>query len=103
LADAQPEGSTWTFLSNHAHVIICIAADPTVRMRDIALMVNITERAVQRIIAEMEKGGYLTSVRQGRRNSYIIHGDRPLRHHLESHRTLQHLIDLGLEGKKKKK
>jgi DNA-binding MarR family transcriptional regulator len=100
--DGKP-ATPWTFLSNHAHVLICIAAEPETRMRDVAQRVGITERAVQRIIAEMEEGGYLKITREGRRNRYTIDSSRPLRHTLESHRTLAHLIDLGLGGKPKKK
>ena len=59
----NPDGTSWTFLSNHAHVLICIAGDPEIRMRDVAGAIGITERAVQRIIAELEKGGYLTAQR----------------------------------------
>jgi len=95
--------SSWTFLGNHAHVIICIAAEPEIRMRDVAQKVGITERAVQRIIAELEEGGYLTITREGRRNRYEVNTDMPLRHSLESHRTLAHLIELGLGGKLKKR
>ena len=95
-------GSPWTFLSNHAHVLVCIAADPETRMRDVAARVGITERGVQRIVAELEAGGYLTVTRVGRRNRYEVNTDLPLRHPIESHRTVGHLIDLGLGGKKKK-
>lgn len=95
--------SSWTFLSNHAHVLLCIAADPEIRMRDVAMRVGITERAVQRIVAELEEGGYLTVTRNGRRNQYTVNTSLPLRHSLQSHRTLGHLVDLGLGGKSKKK
>jgi Mn-dependent DtxR family transcriptional regulator len=98
-------GSTtsWTFLSNHTQVLLCIAAEPEVRMRDIALRVGITERAVQRIAAELEADGYITITREGRRNHYTVVPERPLRHPLQSHRTLAHLIELGLGGKPKRK
>lgn len=97
------EGSSWTFLGNHAHVLICIAAEPEIRMRDVAQKVGITERAVQRIIAELEEGGYLTITREGRRNRYVVNMNLPLRHPLEGHRTLANLIELGLGGKVKKR
>jgi DNA-binding IclR family transcriptional regulator len=90
-------------LSNHAHVIICIAAEPEIRMRDVAVRIGITERAVQRIVAELEEGGYLTITREGRRNRYSVNAGLPLRHAVEGHRTVAHLIDLGLGGKPKKK
>lgn len=100
---SEEENSSWTFLSNHAHVLLCIAADPEIRMRDVALRVGITERAVQRIVAELEEGGYLSVTRNGRRNQYAVNTNLPLRHSLQSHRTLAHLVDLGLGGKSKKK
>ena len=93
----------WTFLSNHAHVLICIAADPEVRMRDVAARVGITERGVQRIVAELDAAGVLAVTRVGRRNTYAVDTKLPLRHPIEGHRTVADLIDLGLGGKPKKK
>ena len=84
----------WTFLTNHAHVLVCLAADPNARMRDIAEDIGITERAVHRIIAELEGEGYLKRVRNGRRNEYRIHDELPLRHPIESHRCIKDLIRL---------
>jgi DNA-binding MarR family transcriptional regulator len=84
----------WTFLSNHAHVLLCIAHDPEARLRDVALRVGITERAVQKIVADLESGGYLSRVREGRRNRYEIHSTRPLRHPIEAHREVSVLLDL---------
>ncbi len=89
-----PVETTWTFLSNHGHVLLCIASDPEVRLREVALRVGITERAVQRIVADLEEGGYLTRIRVGRRNKYDVHGDRHLRHPVESHQSVQKLLDL---------
>jgi predicted transcriptional regulator len=94
---------SWTFLSNHAHVLICIAAEPEIRMRDVAVRVGITERAVQRIVAELEAGGYLKITRQGRRNRYEVNTNLPLRHAVQSHRKVADLVELGLGGKSKKK
>lgn len=73
----------WTFLTNHAHVLLCITRDPGARLRDVADVVGITERAAQRIVAELEEAGYLTRTRDGRRNRYEVHPDIPLRHPLE--------------------
>jgi hypothetical protein len=70
----------WTFLTNHAHVLLCIARDPLVRLRDVASVVGITERAAQSIVADLVGEGYLSRTRVGRRNEYEIHTDRPLRH-----------------------
>lgn len=74
---------SWTFLTNHGHVLVCIAMDPGIRGRDIAARVGITERAAQSIIADLVAEGYITRTRVGRRNHYEIHPDLPLRHPLE--------------------
>lgn len=87
----------WTFLTNHAHVLICIGCSPDARIRDIADEVGITERAVQLIIADLEKAGYLTREREGRRNHYVVRGDLPLRHPIERHRQVAALLDLGVK------
>lgn len=88
----------WTFLTNHAHVLLCLAGDSAMRMRDIAASVGITERGVQRIIAELEAAGYIEHVRKGRRNVYRIRGTLPLRHPVEQHRRISDLINL-IHGK----
>ena len=85
----------WTFLSNHAHVLICLALDPEIRMREVAERVGVTERAVQRIIADLEGEGYVARSRNGRRNVYTVDLDRPLRHVVESRRTVGDLVKLG--------
>jgi DNA-binding Lrp family transcriptional regulator len=86
----------WTFLTNHAHVLLCIAREPEVRMRDVAHMVGITERAVQRIVADLEDAGYIERIRLGRRNRYEIRTHRPLRHPIERHERVASLIALVL-------
>ncbi len=83
----------WTFLTNHAHVLLCLTREPEVRMRDIANQVGITERAVQRIIADLEQAGNIARIRQGRRNCYEVRGDLPLRHPIEKHVRVSSLID----------
>lgn len=83
---------TWTFLTNHAHVLVCIAEDPQVRARDIATRVGITERAAQSIIADLAADGYLTRTRIGRRNRYQIHPGLPLRHPLEADHSVGDLL-----------
>ncbi len=80
----SPAGS-WTFLTNHSHVLICLARDPETRIRDLADAVGITERAVQRILAELELGGAITKVKEGRRNHYAVNTGLPLRHPVEVH------------------
>jgi hypothetical protein len=87
---------SWTFLSNHAHVLLCVAAEPQARLRDVAARVGLTERAVQRIVSELERGGALTRVRDGRRNSYIVHPDCKLRHPIEEHQTVGKLLSMVL-------
>jgi predicted ArsR family transcriptional regulator len=90
---ASPAGG-WNFLTNHAHALLCIAQDPEVRLRDVAALVGITERAVQRIVTDLEAAGYLKVSKAGRRNRYEINRDQPLRHPLERHRTVASLLAL---------
>ena len=82
----------WTFLTNHSHVLLCIAENPDVRLREVADQVGITERATQRIVAELEDAGYLSHERIGRRNHYEVHPDLPLRHPLEDHLSIGALL-----------
>jgi predicted transcriptional regulator len=94
-ADPGPQG--WTFLTNHAHVLLCIAEQPDIRMREVAGRVGITERATQRIVAELEAAGYVSHRRVGRRNHYEVDTRRPMRHPLEANRevgTLLHALSL---------
>lgn len=84
----------WTFLSNHAHVLICLYRDPSVRLRDLALNVGITERAVISIVEDLEEAGILDRTKEGRRNKYKIHESISLRHQLESHKTIGDLLKL---------
>ncbi|MEY3034576.1 MAG: hypothetical protein RLZ86_1198 [Actinomycetota bacterium] len=83
---------TWTFLSNHAHVLVCLATDPDSRLRDIAAEVGITERRVNGILADLEAAGIVTVFKSGRRNSYKIDRRARLRHPLESHKTVGDLL-----------
>ncbi len=82
----------WSFLTNHARVLQAIAADPTVRLRDIAAQTGVTERTAAQIVLELERVGYLTKRREGRRNHYEIREDLSLRHPSHHHRTLGELI-----------
>ncbi len=74
----------WTFLTNHAHVLLCITQDSEVRLAEIARLVGIGERAVHSIVSDLVDAGYVTRHRQGRHNRYEVHLDRPLRHPLEA-------------------
>lgn len=85
---------SWTFLTNHSHVLICLARDPELRVRDISEQVGITERAVQKILGELEAGGYLARTRVGRRNRYELHPGRPMRHRVERGHTVEELLDV---------
>ena len=84
---------SWTFLTNHGHVIVHIARHPEARIRDIAEAVGITERAAQRIVADLVDAGYLSRHREGRRNRYSLHADQPLRHPLERQHEVGELLD----------
>ncbi len=86
------EAGTWTFLTNHAHVLIVLYAEPTIRLRDVADRVGITERAVQRIVADLQEAGIVVRQRDGRRNVYELDLDRQLRHPIEQHRTVGDLL-----------
>ncbi len=84
--------SGWTFLTNHAHVLLCVARDPDARLRDVAADVGITERAAQRIVADLVEEGYLEVTKEGRRNRYAVRGDQPLRHPLERDHAIGEIL-----------
>lgn len=88
---------SWTFLTNHAHVLLCLLQDPTLRIRDIARAVDITERAVQRIITDLDEAGYIERMRDGRNNIYKVFTDLPLRHPIERHRNIIDLVEMVFE------
>jgi hypothetical protein len=92
-----PSTRHWTFLSNHAHVLVCLALDRNARLRDVATSVGITERAVQKIVSDLEAAGVLVRERLGRRNSYRLNVAAPLRHPLEAHRTVGTLLSMLVE------
>ena len=95
--NTPPNPSGWTFLSNHTHVLVCLASDGDQTLREVAAKVGVTERAVQRIVAELEQAGVLRRTRDGRRNTYAIDADVPLRHPLESHCRIGDLLELVTE------
>jgi DNA-binding MarR family transcriptional regulator len=97
-AHSPAERPTWTFLSNHAHVLLLLAKEPEILLRDAATKVGITERAVQRIVADLEEGRYIERERIGRCNRYKVHPELPLRHPIEAHRKIASLIALVVEG-----
>lgn len=93
------ERPRWTFLTNHAHVLVCIARDPGSSLRNIAQAVGITERATQSIVGDLEAAGYLDRRRVGRRNEYVLHPDVPLRHPLESAHAVGELLAVIVESR----
>ncbi len=88
--------ATWTFLSNYAHVLICLADNPDARLRDVADKVGITERTAFRLIGELEEAGILERAREGRRNHYAINTKAHLRHAIEEHCTVGQLLETVL-------
>jgi hypothetical protein len=84
--------SNWTLFSNHGHVLVCLTRDSEARLRDVALDVGITERAVQKIVRDLQDGGMISVTKSGRRNRYRIHDKESLRHDLEANCTVRALI-----------
>jgi DNA-binding MarR family transcriptional regulator len=96
--NSSSETSGWDFLTNHAHVLTCVAQDPGIRLRDIAAAVGITERAAHRILSELVDEGYVLRERHGRRNRYQVVPDLPLRHPLVQGREVRDLLTVLLRG-----
>ena len=89
------DGTThWTFLTNHAQVLLCIAHDPDIRLRDVAETVGITERAAQRIVVDLAEAGFLERKRRGRRNHYLINEKTEMRHPAQEGYEIGELLDL---------
>ncbi len=93
----------WTFLTNHSHVLIAIHLNPDMILREVALLVGITERAVQRIVQELEEEGYIRRRKVGRKNQYEVLAELPLRHPLECHRSIGDLLRLFVVNETKQK
>jgi predicted transcriptional regulator len=83
---------TWTFLSNHAQVLLCITRDPDMRIRDIAQNVGITERAAARIVSDLVQAGYLDRIKIGRRNHYQLNGEVKMRHAAQAGHQISELL-----------
>ncbi|MGW3406413.1 helix-turn-helix transcriptional regulator [Streptomyces zhihengii] len=92
MSSSTTRGDQWTFLTNHARVLLWLARDPEVRLRDVAAGIGITERSVQIIVADLEAAGYLTRTRVGRRNHYTIDASVALRHPLEADHPVGDLL-----------
>ncbi|TWU03577.1 helix-turn-helix transcriptional regulator [Neorhodopirellula pilleata] len=91
---ASDSPRNWTFLTNHAHVLIVLDENPEIVLREVAMRVGITERAVQRIIQDLEEGGFIHRKRVGRQNRYDVMPEKSLRHPIESHRQIGDLLNL---------
>lgn len=91
---ADQSSPRWTFLTNHAHVLIVLHANPDLVLREVATRVGITERAVQRIVQDLEEGGFVRRERVGRKNRYEVTTEQSLRHPLEAHRDIGDLLRL---------
>jgi len=93
----------WDFLTNHAHVLLCVANDPGVRLRDIAESVGITERGAHKILSQLVEEGYVDRERRGRRNYYEVRTDLPLRHPLVQEGEIGDLLGVLLKQRRGKK
>jgi DNA-binding MarR family transcriptional regulator len=91
---SESEHRSWTFLTNHTQVLLCLTRDPDMRLRDVAESVGVTERAVQRIVAELVDAGYLERSRVGRRNHYTVNRDHAMRHVAQVGHQIGGLLDL---------
>ena len=91
---ASEHQTSWTFMSNHAHVLVCLLTMDNPRVREIAERVGITDRMVQNVLADLEGAGFIERRRNGRRNEYTLHLEHPLRHPLEAHKTAGELLSL---------
>ena len=91
---SSTEPRTWTFLTNHAQVLLCLAQDSDIRLRDVAERVGITERAAQRILADLVESGYVRSSRVGRRNHYTVDRGQAMRHVAQFGQEIGPLLDL---------
>ena len=92
ITSPQQDLPKWTFLTNHAHVLIAISRNPSARQSDLAYAVGITQSAVRRIIGELAEAGYVTHEKVGRRNHYTVNTELPMRHPLEDEHTVDDLI-----------
>ncbi len=90
----SPTDKSWTFLTNHGHVLIYISKNQTARVRDVADVIGITERTAQGILNDLETAGYIEKIREGRRNRYVIHPEMNFRHPQESTQRVIELIKL---------
>jgi predicted ArsR family transcriptional regulator len=93
MSNPEPQPKTWTFLTNHAQVLLCLAENSDIRLRDVARRIGITERAAQRILAELVDSGYVQTARVGRRNRYTVDREHAMRHSQQLGHEIGALID----------
>ena len=91
---SSPESKSWHFLTSHSQVLLCIERNPDARLRDIAAIVGITERAAQRIVSDLVEAGYVTREREGRRNRYALDRSMKMRHPSQFNHEIGELLDL---------
>jgi DNA-binding IclR family transcriptional regulator len=91
---SEGQAKPWTFVTNHTQVLLCLSHDPHVRLRDVAQRVGITERAAQRILADLVEAGYVQRTRAGRRNVYTVDRERMMRHQAQLNHPIGDLLDL---------
>ena len=91
---SSPESKSWHFLTSHAQVLLCLQRSPTVRLRDVATTVGITERATQRIVSDLVESGFVTKEREGRRNRYSLNRRARMRHPSQFDHEIGELLDL---------
>jgi predicted transcriptional regulator len=84
----------WRFVTSHTQVLLCLARNPEIRIRDVAALTGITERAAQRIIADLVEAGFVERTRVGRRNQYVVRTDLKMRHPLQQDYEIGELLDL---------
>jgi predicted transcriptional regulator len=89
-----PDEKPWRFVTSHTQVLLCLARNPEIRIRDVAQLTRITERAAQRIIADLVEAGFVERRRAGRRNQYVVKADRMMRHPLQQGYEIGELLDL---------
>lgn len=93
----------WTFFSNYAHVLVCLAENPRARLREVADRVGVTERTAMRLITQLDDAGILSRVKRGRRNEYEIVHNQHLRHPIESHCTVNQMLNMILNSRPESK
>jgi DNA-binding MarR family transcriptional regulator len=91
---AMPDKKTWTFLSNHGHVLVYLSRNPEARVKDIAAEIGITERSTQSILLELQESGYIIKTKQGRRNTYRINPAGKFRHPSENSKSIGLLLEI---------